>query len=241
MDAESREAVFTALRARGIKAIKVVAADGSKANGEVRGVRRRVVALVAVIVAAIVGVTAFILGERGAAGVRALPVNSAPRHQIYGDPAIMERFERGDFEGVLPREGDWLLAWLAVPGRVMCPKDADPRLLNAERHTQLAAYAADELDVSRDLPIQSEETREVQELKQIVNGIREEMREYLANGNGTPKSFWRRMVQRTMQEMQIYERTKRELEKEKDSAVWEAKNEQLRRIGLRTITNAQEE
>jgi len=36
MEAESREAVFAALRARGIKAIKVVAADGSKANGEVR-------------------------------------------------------------------------------------------------------------------------------------------------------------------------------------------------------------
>ena len=33
MDAESREAVFVALRKQGIKAIKVVAADGSKANG----------------------------------------------------------------------------------------------------------------------------------------------------------------------------------------------------------------
>lgn len=37
MNAESREAVFATLRAKGIKAIKVVAADGSKANGEVRG------------------------------------------------------------------------------------------------------------------------------------------------------------------------------------------------------------
>ena len=33
MEAESRDAVFAALRERGIKAIKVVAADGSKANG----------------------------------------------------------------------------------------------------------------------------------------------------------------------------------------------------------------
>ena len=39
IDAESREAVFAALRAKGIKAIKVVAADGSKANGEVRGIK----------------------------------------------------------------------------------------------------------------------------------------------------------------------------------------------------------
>ena len=82
-----------------------------------------------------------------------------------------------------------------------------------------------------------DDSREVRELKQIVNGIREEMREYLANGNGTPKSFWRRMLQRTMQEMQIYERTRRELENEKDEAVWEKKNEALRRLGLRTIPN----
>ena len=52
MEAESREAVFAALRARGIKAIKVVAADGSKANGEVRGAK------VAKTAMAIVGFTA---------------------------------------------------------------------------------------------------------------------------------------------------------------------------------------
>ena len=42
MIASSREEVFERLRKQGIKAIKVVAADGSKANGEVRGVRKRV-------------------------------------------------------------------------------------------------------------------------------------------------------------------------------------------------------
>ena len=40
MDAGSREAVFAALRERGIRPIKVVAADGSKANGEMRGSKR---------------------------------------------------------------------------------------------------------------------------------------------------------------------------------------------------------
>ena len=44
MNAESREAVFESLRAKGIKAIKVIAADGSKANGEIRGIRKRVLA-----------------------------------------------------------------------------------------------------------------------------------------------------------------------------------------------------
>ena len=67
--------------------------------------------------------------------------------------------------------------------------------------------------------------------------MREEMREYLANGNGTHRSFWRRLLERTQQEMQIYERTRRELEKETNAAVWEEKNEALRRLGLRTIPN----
>jgi hypothetical protein len=35
--------------------------------------------------------------------------------------------------------------------------------------------------------------------------------------------------------MQIYERTRRELESEKSSKVWEEKNESLRILGLRTI------
>ena len=81
------------------------------------------------------------------------------------------------------------------------------------------------------------DSREVRELWQIVNGMHEELRAYLANGNGTPKSYWRRLLERTQQEMQIYERTRRELEKEMDEAVWEKKNEALRRLGLRTIPN----
>lgn len=45
MDAPSRDEVFIALRKDGIRAIKVIAADGSKSNGEFHGVRKRVVTL----------------------------------------------------------------------------------------------------------------------------------------------------------------------------------------------------
>ena len=58
MKAASRDEVFKALRVKGIKAIKVVAADGSKANGEIRGFRLRTVIAVGVI-AAVLG---FLLG-----------------------------------------------------------------------------------------------------------------------------------------------------------------------------------
>ena len=201
MDASSREEVFETLRGRGIKAIKVVAADGSKANGEVRGVRARMVVA------------------------------------IYGDPAVMEAFERGEFAKELPREGDRLLAVFAQPGRFMCPRGANPRKLTPGQAAAFEAYARDELAMERDVEPRPDEPREIRELKEIVNGMRGEMRAYLANGNGTPRSYWRRLNERALQEAQIYERTRRELEKESSQEVWDGKNAELRRLGIRTIPN----
>ena len=240
MEAESREAVFAALRAKGIKAIKVVAADGSKANGEVHGLRKRAVLGLVALAALVAGVVAYLGGERTGAALAANPAAVSPRHQIYGDPAIMEGLERGDFAAVLPRVGDQMLAVFAQPGKLMCAKGANPRLLDAAMDAAFVAYAKDELAAEHDIAIDAGEERELRELKQIINGMREEMRYYLANGNGTPRSFWRRLNERTTQEMHIYERTRRELENEKSEEVWDQKNEALRRIGLRTIANPNE-
>jgi hypothetical protein len=51
----------------------------------------------------------------------------------------------------------------------------------------------------------------------------------------TKFTYWRRLNERTFSEMQIYERTRRELEKETRPEVWEQKKESLRILGLRTI------
>ena len=122
----------------------------------------------------------------------------------------------------------------------MCAKGVDPRRLSSAEMDALTAYVAEELATDKDIPLAADDVREVRELKQIVNGMREEMRGYLANGNGTPRSFWRRLNERTTQEMQIYERTRRELEKETSEEAWEQKNDALRRLGLRTIPNPNE-
>ena len=240
MNASSREEVFTILRAKGIKAIKVAAADGSKANGEVRGLRKRAVFALVALAAAIAGVVAYLGGERTGAATAANSATSAPRHQIYGDPATMEGLERGDFAAHLPRVGDQMLAVFAQPGKLMCARGANPRRIDDKSHAAFEAYAKSDLAVENDISIDPTESREITELKQIINGMREEMREYLANGNGTPRSFWRRLNERTAQEIQIYERTRRELEKETSEEVWEQKNDALRRLGLRTIPNPSE-
>ena len=244
MNASSREEVFSALRAKGIKAIKVMAADGSKANGEVRGLRKRAVVALVALAAAVAGVVSWWWAARAGRAPYQTAVlvaaNASPRHQIYGDPAVMEAFERGDFSDTLPRDGDRLLAVFAQPGRYMCPKGASTRYLAPMTATNFENYASHELAVEKDIEIADADSREVRELKQIVNGMREEMREYLANGNGTPRSYWRRLNERTISEMQIYERTRRELENEKSPEVWDEKNAALRRLGLRTIPNPNE-
>lgn len=241
MNASSREEVFTILRGKGIKAIKVVAADGTKANGEVRGLGKRAVLGLVALAALVAGVVAYFGGERTGAATAANSATSAPRHQIYGDPATVEGLERGDFAAHLPRVGDQMLAIFAQPGKLMCAKGANPRRIDEKSYATFEAYAKSDLTVENDISINGSESREITELKQIVNGMREEMRAYLANGNGTPRSFWRRLNERTAQEMQIYERTRRELENESSPETWESKNEALRRIGLRTIANPKEQ
>ena len=362
LSASSREEVFAVLRARGIKAIKVVAADGSKANGEAAASRfplLRAAAIAAIAAIAAAWAASAYFGRRAVSSAREGDVGSdggkdgltggrqaydnkrgeasdglagettsvrqqggatrdnktsgdgrladadkgagaSPRHQIYGDPAFMETLERGDFGDILPRAGDRFLAVFAQPGKYMMPKDADARDIeniasvffgerqengggdNKRTTTSVGvggqqqaydnkrgglrgtatsggqqarggaqradgfgmeafeAYARSELAAEKDIAIQDADSREVRELKQIVNGMREEMREYLANGNGTPRSYWRRLNERTAEEMQIYGRIRRELENETSEETREKKNAALRRLGLRTIPGPRE-
>ena len=236
MDAESREAVFAALRQQGIKAIKVVAADGSKANGEIRGIRKRAAALVAVIAALVVGIAAFFFGESNNRTIEQSNDSPfAPRHQIYGDPAIMEGFERGDFGEALTNAADQMLAWFAQPGRLMCPPDVKPQLMAGEFAEAVTVRRDAAVSSKPPYRIASADSREVRELKQIVNGMREELREYLANGNGTPRSYWRRLIERLAEEQRIYERTRMELEADPSPALRAERNAALRNLGLRTI------
>ena len=142
------------------------------------------------------------------------------RRQVIGDAAIIEKGIRNGWSDVFQLEGERFLASFAIPG-----------VKAGQRNTSEKEFTAD-----KDIAISADDPREIRELKQIVNGMRDEMRAYLANGNGTPRSFWRRLNERTLSEMQIYDRTKRELENEKSSEVWEQKNEALHGLGLCTIS-----
>ena len=240
LDAESREAVFAELRKRGIKAIKVVAADGSKANGEIRGIRKRV------LVSSVIGAALFagffvVLTLRTSSTAQSIALRTArvavssPRHQIYGDPVITERFERGEIDDILTRPGDRVLASFAQPGRRVGAKAKREFAIADDELRDLEILAQEGLLSKDDLVVTEDELREIRELKQVVNGMREEMRGYLANGNGTVRTFARRLIERSVKEAEIYNRVFRELEQEKSAEVRSRKNAELRQLGLRTI------
>ena len=245
MNAASREEVFAALRAKGIKAIKVTAADGSKANGEIRGVRRRVVIILLALVAISVGIIAYLTGTNFGTNRSDLPVpnlaltdsESNPyasaanvdktRRQVFGDEAIVAKGIRTGWADVFALEGDRFLASFAIPG-----------VKAGQRNTSLKEFEA---AINSKCEITPTDSPEARQIKAMVEGMKDEARQYIAAG-GTIVDYGKRLTERQDAEIAIYERIKSEIEKAKESLseddfmdVWERRNEELRNLGIKTI------
>ncbi len=242
MNAASREEVFTALRAKGIKAIKVVAADGSKANGEVRGIRKRVVAAIVIIVAVAVGAIAYFGGSQSktdsisnttsnqnsnAIAVIESPTQDNARRQVIGDVAIIEKGIRNGWSDVFELEGDRFLASFAIPG-----------VKAGQRNTSEKEFAA---ALENKCEIKPNDSIEVKQIKAMVEGMKDEARRYIAAG-GSIVSYGKRLTERQDAEIAIYERIKADLEKAHSSMsedeymiYWEKRNDELRNLGIKTI------
>ena len=193
INASSREEVFETLRAQGIKAIKVVAADGSKANGEIRGVRKRVVVASIVVVALATGLVVYLVG-RVAPRPPEVPPSSAtetppaaeqhvatalPRQEIQGD-----RKRIGKADEVFDNKADAFFARFAEPGRIFFAPESD-------------WPSAEEMESALKAPLKvaDDELTEIIDLKRIVTGIRRELRLYI-QGGGTSEGFIRELVKR---------------------------------------------
>ena len=241
MNASSREEVFETLRAKGIKAIKVVAADGSKANGEVRGVRKRVVVTMAVAVAVLTAVVAVFLTRKtiitpvqdvhpaqdAKVAAAASVLGSETRRQVFGDVAVIEKGIRTGWADVFEREGDRFLASFAIPGAEAGQRNT------SEEEMRLA--------LSEKVEVRPGDSFEVQQIKAMVEGMKCEARRYIAAG-GTIVGYGQRLVERQEAEIAIYARAKTEIEaarKNMDDEAFEAyldkRNDELRNLGIRPV------
>ena len=220
-EAKSKEEVFASLRAKGVKPIKV---------WEVHSrfyISRRTRVIIALSVLTVVSVLYAILAKHEVATVKSENSSGiSPRHQIYGDPAILEEIERDNFASVFEDAGDRVLAAFAIPGRPVAYESFPPH-----------AEAARALNASIDkaVPILKGDSEESAELKRIVRGMKDELRWYIGDGVGTAATYLMRLRERQEEELRIYERTCKELEDSKDNALREERNAALRAMGLRTI------
>ena len=190
MNAESREEVFAELRKQGIKAIKVVAADGSKANGEIRGIRKRVLAASVILTAVLAGsVMFFLLGD----SQLDLPKKEArplDRQEIAGDRLRIA--EAADT--IFTSKAESYLARFAEPGAAL-------------PSSNIAPPSSDEVVACLNQPIlySDGEFTEHIDLKRIVAGMKQEIRLYL-KGGGQPAVYLQELIKR--QEMEIERKDK---------------------------------
>lgn len=241
MNASSREEVFETLRAKGIKAIKVVAADGSKANGAPPPHRYSRLVFVAVLFAAVSGiVVAWHLGgrvssraannaiaEKNGSTIAVTFLTSFTRRQVIGDTAIIEKGIRTGWADVFWREGDRFLASFAVPGVPAGQRNTSEKEMRQALDGKVEPQPTDSI--------------EVQQIKAMVKGMKEEARRYLAAG-GTFVDYGKRLVERQEAEIAIYNRAKAELEntrttmsQEEFDTLLEERNDELRNLGLRPV------
>ena len=236
MKAASRDEVFAALRKQGIKAIKVVAADGSKANGEIHGVRKRVVAALVAFVALGVGVVAYFSGTRTGSdlggSVKTSFQTDQARRQVIGDAAIIEKGIRNGWSDVFELEGERFLASFAIPGVKAGQRNTSEKEFTAALENKCVVADSDSL--------------EARQIKAMVEGMKNEARRYLAAG-GSIVEYGKRLTERQDAEIAIYNRVKEEVEKVKVSLpeedfiqYWERRNDELRNLGIKPIVLSDE-
>ena len=167
-------------------------------------------------------------------------VMTSPRAQIYGDPALLKELAADNYQKQFPCAWDAFLARHAVPGRSCGDVKGE----------QMVALTP-ELDP---LPIDPESPDELKKLVRIINGMKDEAREYLAAG-GAVSDYQILCCERSRTEAGILEQATRkfsQLQKKltdenaqaSDEAIaqeWEKQNRVLRSFGLPTTPYPGEE
>ena len=212
VSAGDRDAAFDLLKSRGIKPFGIEVAPGF--CNKLFGRGKRWMAIVALAIAAVVGWLSV--------AKTTMQIRESERHQLYGDPALMEEMVASGYSSVFENQGECYLAYYAQPG---AETDAAPTI---------------QPDVLKDalqhrIEFLTKDRREERELKAIVNGMKEELRRYLSDGVGTFASYMGRLEERQALERAIYNRVAAEVRESKDDAVRIEKNRELSAVGLRTI------
>ena len=223
--AADREAAYAALKKQGIKPSRFSEAPGffNKLFG--KGQRWIAIGVLTVLAA----VLAVIVVRDGGSAVELLDTLDSPtRRQVVGDAAIIDKGIREGWSSVFAEEGERFLASFAIPGVPAGQRSTTEDEIRAALSRKVAATSDDSI--------------EVRQIKAMVEGMKEELRQFLADG-GTIRQYGRRLVQRQEEELGYYHRAKKAIDaaaKDKKNAssvsqLLDKHNKGLRRMGIRPV------
>lgn len=229
LTAANREAVFAQLKERGIRPGYVAEAPGffNKLFG--KGKRWLAIGFLAVLV---IG-SAFVIhsNKRTIQTIRKSQdiFTSTVRRQLLGDAAFVEKGVRDCWDDVFADDAERFFAAYALPGVIVesVPEVAEANLVAA---------------LSRSVAPTEGDSIEVVQLKSIVEGVKCEMREYIAAGEPAA-DYLRQLKERQEEEAGYYAQAGDELRIASESSMsreaverlWEERNVNLRKMGIRTL------
>ena len=226
ISAPSRDAVYALLKKEGIRPFKVNLAPGLL--NRIQSFGKRWLAIVVLGVVASVLLALLLVGDDAAEPVVA-NIESTMRRQPIGDAAIIEKGIRTGWDFAFDDIGDRFLASFAIPGV--------PAKVRSVEVDQLMA------SLSRKVGPGEEDGIEVRQIKAMVEGMKDEMRRFIASG-GSPQQYGRLLVARQEQEIGYYTSAQAEIKQLASSGAseeaveecWERRNEELRHMGIRLIS-----
>lgn len=218
--ASDREAAYAALKQKGIKPSRFAEAPGF--FNKLFGKGKRWIAIGAL------GILCAVLAVIIRSTPKYAEIDSTARRHPIGDAEVIDRGIRTGWASVFPEEGERFLASFAVPGT--------PAGLRSTTEEEVKAALSRKIEVSADDSI------EARQIKSMVEGMKRELREFLADG-GTVKQYGRRLVQRQEAEIGYYHRAKAAVDAavkdgKSDAAIAELldkHNASLRRMGIRPV------
>lgn len=234
--ASSKDDAFRKLKAQGIKPFYIALAPGLLNRIQSFGKRGIAIGILLILVAA--SLAGWALSRKEAKELLVVvsaesefnnSITSQLRRQLIGDAAIIDEGIRTGWASVFEAEGDRFLASFAIPGV--------PAGVRATSEGEISAALARKVEPT------AEDSLEARQIKSMVEGMKNELRKFLAAG-GSIARYGTRLVQRQEEEIGYYQRAKLELDRAKKAnkpptdlnAIVNRYNPSLRSMGIRPIT-----
>ena len=227
VDARSRDDAYAALKARGIRPSRVEEAPGFLNALFGKGKRWLAIGVLCALCVVLVVI------------IHSTPTPSTytsfddrTRRQLIGDAAVIEKGIATGWAEVFPDAGERFFASYAIPGVV-------PAVSSVTEEQLREAIGEGKRDEGRG---KREEGIEVRQMRALVEGMKEECRRYIADGTSL-RAYCSALRQRQEQEIGYYQRAKAEIEQAAKAglgraellALWERRNAQLRKIGVKHV------